>query len=1233
MPPLKRRVARAARAASAHRPVRSPRPAGRALRWLLLAALGSPVDASAAQPQNPCAIAGHVTGPDGPVAGALLRASATSRQEAPGAPVSSPPSRGETFSARSAADGRYCLQVPAGREYLLEVDAEGFVGRSLLMPVSAAGRVVELELSPAAPRAPVQLETVVAHAPRRVPPSTRRGAAPGSDVASRSGASAGLFAGAAGDLAASAGVSGQFVPVAGGDLSIEGQAPSGNRVTLDGAGFEARDVPAEGLAAAGVFSHPYDVSRGQFTGGEIAGRTMGGTNVWGGAMRFAVEPSWRDAGELGNDRGAAQPRHVLLSGGGGGPLLPGRLFVYGAAQAHQRLSEPVSLDLGQPGSRIPADSLARFHQILERLGLGTPEGGGQGRTRTASTIARLDYVPNGAHALMLRLDARGMESSSDPATPFGGAAGAHVESFGGGAFAQLTSRLARAENELSVRGSLAGQRARGHAAGPAGQVWIASGDTSEAVSGGTLAFGGASPGLPAEDRTVLEVADRLVVTSRGGTHQLQLGGAWQSEQVWRASRADRFGTFTFASLADLEAGRPVRFTRSLGDRSAELASGYAAAYAGHLWKPSPGLRVVIGLRGERYSFSGPDRSDPPADSVFGMRRVPGDSRWRASPRAGFTSYHSVGASTFSVQGGTGLFRGAAPTRLLAALLAGDGGGEAVNLVCVGSGIPAPRWADYARDEGAIPSGCAGTEGDAAAPRIEVTGFARDYAAPRVWHSSLGATWLHRPSAIGLEVRLGYSRGGAMALAADRNLAAHTHFLLEAEEGRPVYVPVSAIDARSGQVTAERSRADARFGVVREVNARGASSASTLSVVAHRLSGGGLVELYYTLTRSRDQSTGVAGPGGGWATTAGDPRTAEWASSDFEQRHAIQLSAVRQLRRWGSATVVWRLLSGTPFTPVVDADINGDGLVNDRAFVFDPATAPDPRLRADLEALLEQLPAPARACLHRQAGRIAARNSCRTPWNSFLDLQLNVFPGGPRNKRVVLNVAAENVTSALDYVLHGRGDLHGWGQYPSTDPVLLRAVRFDASRREFGYEVNPGFGPDAGRWGSIPFSLRLQARVTLGADPGTQALVAQVVANQDRLEPDTLLAEMLRRWGNVPGAVLERDLTHPLGLTPEQTAALRASADTVRTESARIAAELARGVTDLGSSDGTQVQSALVRQRELLGRGQAVLEHGQAAVRSVLTPRQWGQLPGRIRAAPRATMPISPMGGVQLLPDF
>src|ERR1019366_7715226 len=71
------------------------------------------------------------------------------------------------------------------------------------------------------------------------------------------------------------------------------------------------------------------------------------------------------------------------------------------------------------------------------------------------------------------------------------------------------------------------------------------------------------------------------------------------------------------------------------------------------------------------------------------------------------------------------------------------------------------------------------------------------------------------------------------------------------------------------------------------------------------------------------------------------------------------------------------------------DINGDGRANDRAFI--PGPGADTALAAQMATLLASAPAGAKHCLEAQAGSVAGGNSCRTPWQARLDLNIALVP--------------------------------------------------------------------------------------------------------------------------------------------------------------------------------------------------------------------------------------------------
>ena len=178
-------------------------------------------------------------------------------------------------------------------------------------------------------------------------------------------------------------------------------------------------------------------------------------------------------------------------------------------------------------------------------------------------------------------------------------------------------------------------------------------------------------------------------------------------------------------------------------------------------------------------------------------------------------------------------------------------------------------------------------------------------------------------------------------------------------------------------------------------------------------------------------------------------------------HTFRLTSTGRL--WGGFNFginSW-LYSGLPLTPMVSGDINGDGSNgNDRAFIPDPATATDPSLASQFSELLSHAPAAARKCLTSQLGRMAAANSCRTPWQARIDISASITP--PSNwsysDRLRLTFNMSNANGALVRALNLENT--PFGQSPlSTNPssTLLYVTGFDPATSQFKYRVNQLFG--------------------------------------------------------------------------------------------------------------------------------------------------------------------------------
>ena len=292
---------------------------------------------------------------------------------------------------------------------------------------------------------------------------------------------------------------------------------------------------------------------------------------------------------------------------------------------------------------------------------------------------------------------------------------------------------------------------------------------------------------------------------------------------------------------------------------------------------------------------------------------------------------------------------------------------------------------------------------------------------------------------------------------------------------------------------------------------------------------------YVLGRMRERLTGFD------RNTGGDPRAFEWAAGDLDVRHQVQLQGGTYYKRF-SVTTFLDITSGRPFTPIVAGDVNGDGNgFNDRAFVGsgtgDPATA------AALRALAAAAPSHARECLDAFAGRVAARNGCRGPWEARMNLQLglSIPRRGVFSQDYQLSLFIENPLGGLDRLLHGN-DIRGWGSRAAPDPVLLAVRGWDAQTSRFLYDVNPRFGATDPRFSTIraPFRVTLNMSIPFGPTMPEQQLSRALRPGRNGIpgpRPDS--ASLHKRYARnvnnpIRSVLMERD---SLLLTAEQVAAL------------------------------------------------------------------------------------------------
>lgn len=1129
----------------------------------------------------------------------------------------------------SDAFGRYEISLnrgDAGR-FDLVVERLGYFTFVTTVEITSTGRISrDVELNPRSlVLAPVEVS--VARPAQRTP----QGPTPGGNEEAWQSFATEAYPLEPGDLARIGGHKPGVLSFSGDglNLSILGRPPTQNALLLDGSPFGATSLPPEALRSTAIIGSTYDPARGRFTGGQIAATTRAGTNVFGGALRLRLDDPWLQ--NTGNGSAVPVRQMVDFGGGAGGAVIRDRWFWFAAGQYRWIASE--SRTLGSLSAEelepigINADSLTRFRALTSRLGFaeGWDHPVAQQESRRGSAMIRTDLHLSDSHTVTLRLDGRG-ETRKGAGTSMLGVTteGTRSSSWAGGTLVQLSSYVGGLRNEVRIYASR-NQRESGltqHI--PTGYVDVRS-DLDLGLEGFTTLTFGATPAFGTDGRTsAIEVVDELLIRIRGDDHRIKLGLAGGRESASEELSSNAYGTFSFRSLEDLDAGAPRSFVRTLGADMRAASTGYANAYAGHLWRVASTLWMIYGVRIDADLYPAPPALDPSLEAGFSAYGAGAPRRRVAlSPRFGFV-FESKDR-TAQLHGGAGLFRGGVRASELSEAYAerGQTSGRR-QLICMGPAAPAPRWDLYLQDPSVIPSTCQGGMYSSDAPPAAV--FEPTYGAAATARLSLGGAadiYRGRHGQASLHFDVAGAIGWAEPTARNVNVNSTPGFVL-AEEERPVYAPVAALDPASGVIDPSATRIDSRFGVVRAISGRGRSrnlqATIGTSFLSRRMA---LLSGYYTFTRSTDAVTGIPAPGGfSLPISRGNPDDLLHATADYERRHHVQIRGIFPVARLLEVGIIGNLTSGEPFTPRIDSDVNGDGLANDAAFIPDPAGRA--ASAGDLPTLLSGLPPGIRSCLESQSGHIARRNSCRGPWTATLDLQANLRPPrGSRASRVSGVISVTNLLGGLDELLHGRS-LRGWGGTSYVDPTLLVVQGFDPDSRSMRYAINPGFGPQSGRRNRFrePFTVTLHARLIIGSDPATQPIRAMVSGIRARgRSVDELRAELSRRVPNLALQVIDVADSLGLRLAEDQQAALLRVADEAGRTLPALADSLAAAV-NVAETDGDDdiAKEARARGRVLADRLQQELDRSLTAIRTILAPDQWAMLPEPVRNPGRQLLP-------------
>ncbi len=1065
-----------------------------------------------------------------------------------------------TRTARTDKGGRYTIAFPGEEgDYIVNIAAFGFAAKRF--EIKRTGDQEILVADARLSRSAAQLDAVKVRASRDKP--ARDDLRPDISGSERQVNGSGLSPDQMGDLAALAaslpGV--QLIPGADGSpssFSVLGLTADQNATTLNGMNFGGSSVPRDANVSTSVVTTPYDVSRGNFSGGLLSMRTGRPSNFiirTTSANVDAPQMQWTDpaARSLGQ-----QYTNVSVGGLIAAPIQSDKSFFNIAYQFGRRQSDLQSLlntdALGLQTAGLAPDSVKHLLSTLGRWPALTSTSGlpGARMNDQALVLGTFDFTPPSSttgQAFNLTYNAQWNRSTAATASPTelpahsgdrttwnAGLQGRHTNYFGFGVLSETSVGVSQNRNYGTPYLDL-----------PNASVRVTSSFADGTSSVQNVSFGGNAFLNTNVTTTTGQLSNQLSWFSEDNKHRLKLTTELRRDQYAQDLTTNRLGTFTYNSLSDLDAGTPSAFTRQLSPSKRSESEYIGGLSLGDSYRPSSDLQVQYGVRVDGNQFNAGPTFNPDVQRVFGLDNARVPNRAYVSPRVGFSwTYGSapqipgfegaVRGPRAVVRGGVGVFQSTPSASMIGSAMDNTGLASAVQqIACVGAGVPTPDWASYLANIGAIPSACAngatGTVFSNSAPNVTL--FANDYSAPRALRSNLqwnGPVLSNRFSA---SVDATYSLNMNQASTFDLNFSPVERFSLANEGGRPVYAQPSSIVPSTGSIAAGEARITPLYSHVSELRSDMESEARqlTISLQPTTFNTSFTWGLSYVYSNTRERFRG-------FTSTAGNPLDVAWGRSSFDSRHQVVYRLNYNAFDWVRLGWSGSVRSGTPYSPLVAGDINGDGYANDRAFIFNPAVTSDTAVANGMRSLLANGSSSAKACLNSQLGQIGARNSCQSPWFTTANLSFSFNPIKVRMpQRTSLSFNVSNPIGAADLVMHGENRLHGWGQSAFPSSQLLYVRGFDASTDQYKYQVNQRFGATSvsQTMSRTPVTLTAMLRVDVGP-PRERQVLTQMLDRGRTLSGQKAPELLLKMYGSMgisnPMAVILTQ-ADTLGLTSQQ----------------------------------------------------------------------------------------------------
>jgi len=744
----------------------------------------------------------------------------------------------------------------------------------------------------------------------------------------------------------------------------------------------AKPLSLEALQEFQILVAPFDIRQGSFSGGLVNGITKSGTNEFHGSVfGYLQRPEL-----VGKDTAGIKVSNFEIKQYGGtfgGPLIRNRLHFFGSADIQSSGTEFFGLSASEPATGITEATAIRVQDIIKTK-YGFDPGGVEAPSNLQqpdkNLFGKLTWQAGGSSQLEVSYnyvrasrESFNRTSRTDP-TRDGwqlSNSGFKIGSTTNTGRAKFTSLLGSANLEVLVGYQTVRDAREIPNRAP---LLMVQGD----VLGNYIGAGGERFSHGNElDQDNFEATANLTF-GLGRNHQITIGTHNEFFKFRNLFANNRFGTWTFGSADSLDAGLARRYEILLEARPEGFTAAFnvkqIGAYIQDAWHVNDRLTLTAGLRVDVPYTDKPFQNPNPAlTDTLGVNT--GDfpnGNMLISPRLGF-NWDPSGSGNTIIRGGVGIFSGRPPYVWMSNAFTNTGL-EQVTLLCTGAGVPA-----FTPDVDNPPTACVGS-GTPEPPTATVTYFEKDFKFQQTLKYALGIDQRLPGGLVGTFDFL-HTRNQNQMYQTDDNVR-----LGEINgEGRQLYATPNA----AGTALTRLTKTNGVRQVVHHLN-KSADYSTLITGQLQKAFGSGLsFSAAYTWAQSKDLMTltsSIATSNLRFSSLDGTLEDRNLRTSGFDVPHKLSLSGAANLPFGVQAAVIFTARSGLPYAYTSNSDLNGDGNTgNDLLYIpRDPGdiTLANPADWDRLNAFIVSEP-----CLRDQRGRIMERNSCRNPWQKFVDIRL------------------------------------------------------------------------------------------------------------------------------------------------------------------------------------------------------------------------------------------------------